>query len=589
MDRTGKIAVLITVVLMLGWLKYQASLVPPPPPPGSPSPSPAATGATSPQPSASPSTVKSTEPPPPPEPVLPEETKEIDTPQVVFTFTNHGGGIASAMLKNHIVDDISKKNIVLNDYNVVPIGAISQKPGVDADASYTTTTDKTGITFQRHTQDKLEITKKFTLPSGGDPMDQFIATLDISFVNRGDQPYKSDGYYIHLGSAAPIHQHDMSRYICLDWYVNGKARETNVTWFGASNFPIFGHPERLEFAEPADNSNAVEKIGWSGVYNQYFTTIVTPVGESGNRIWANRIPIDVPSHKSGIEWLNSHPPGSVSEWYAINGAMGMPGFEIKPGDTHTQQFKIYVGPRQYELIKHMDGGQVAIVQMGYSGPISKVLLKLLNWLKKVVGGYAVAIIVLTVGIKLLLWPLQNRSTQSMKKMQLVAPKLNEIREKYKDDPAKYNQEMMKLYKAYGVNPLAGCLPMVIQLPVFVGFYSMLGSAIELRNSQFFWVHDLSQPDTVGHILGYSINILPLCMAATSAWMMAITPKSGDKAQQRMTLLMPLIFLWICYNYASGLALYMMVSNLFSVVQFIVTKNQPAPKLEKVAVPSRKRK
>jgi YidC/Oxa1 family membrane protein insertase len=166
-----------------------------------------------------------------------------------------------------------------------------------------------------------------------------------------------------------------------------------------------------------------------------------------------------------------------------------------------------------------------------------------------------------------------------------------LQEKHKDDPAKLNQETMRLYKTYGINPISGCLPMFIQLPIFMGFYSMLASASELRNSRFLWVQDLSQPDTIWHVpgVGWPLNILPLCMAATSVWMMSMTPKTGDSSQQKMMLFMPLIFLLICYNYASGLALYMMVSNLFSVVQFMVTKSQTAPTLEKVAVPTKKRR
>jgi YidC/Oxa1 family membrane protein insertase len=148
-----------------------------------------------------------------------------------------------------------------------------------------------------------------------------------------------------------------------------------------------------------------------------------------------------------------------------------------------------------------------------------------------------------------------------------------------------NEELMKLYRDYGVNPLSGCLPMLIQIPIFFGFYSMLGSAIELRNSSFFWIHDLSQPDTIGHVLGLPINVLPIFMAGTMVWQMAITPKSGDAAQQRMMMFMPLIFLAFAYNYASALSLYWTTQNLFSIVQLYLTRNQPLPKLEKVARPA----
>jgi YidC/Oxa1 family membrane protein insertase len=161
--------------------------------------------------------------------------------------------------------------------------------------------------------------------------------------------------------------------------------------------------------------------------------------------------------------------------------------------------------------------------------------------------------------------------------------MTELREKYKDEPQKMNEEVMKLYKEYGVNPFSGCLPLLIQIPIFFGFYSMLGVAIELRNSSFFWVADLSQPDTVGHLLGFPINVLPIVMAGTMVWQMVITPKTGDAMQQRIFYFMPVIFLVFCYNYASGLALYWTTQNIFSIVQLYLTRNKPLPVLEKKSV------
>jgi YidC/Oxa1 family membrane protein insertase len=166
-------------------------------------------------------------------------------------------------------------------------------------------------------------------------------------------------------------------------------------------------------------------------------------------------------------------------------------------------------------------------------------------------------------------------------MQLLQPKMTELKEKYKDDPAKMNQEVMKLYKDYGANPLSGCLPMLIQIPIFFGFYSMLGTAVELRNSSFLWVADLSRPDTIFHLAGIPVNILPLAMAATMIWQMQLTPKAGDPAQQKMMMFMPLVFIFITYNFASALALYYTVQNLLSILQLYATRNQPMPTLAKV--------
>src|SRR5678815_4031817 len=132
-----------------------------------------------------------------------------------------------------------------------------------------------------------------------------------------------------------------------------------------------------------------------------------------------------------------------------------------------------------------------------------------------------------------------------------------IRDRYKDDPTRMNQELMKLYKQYGINPVGGCLPMMIQIPIFFGLFKMLEQPVELRNAKFLWVKDLSQPDTIAHLplLGWPVNIIPLCMAATQVWLMAMTPKTGDPTQRRIMMFMPLIFLFICYNFAAALALY----------------------------------
>jgi YidC/Oxa1 family membrane protein insertase len=141
---------------------------------------------------------------------------------------------------------------------------------------------------------------------------------------------------------------------------------------------------------------------------------------------------------------------------------------------------------------------------------------------------------------------------------------------------------MKLYKEYGVNPLAGCFPMLVQIPIFFSFYSMLGTAIELRNSSFLWVKDLSQPDTIAYFGSFPINILPLIMVAVQLWQLQVTPKTGDPSQQRMLYITPVIFLVFCYNYASALALYWTVSTLFTVVQTYLTRRQTEPQLTKVS-------
>src|SRR5436853_6776020 len=148
--------------------------------------------------------------------------------------------------------------------------------------------------------------------------------------------------------------------------------------------------------------------------------------------------------------------------------------------------------------------------------VCQFLLNFMNLLHSWLGNYGLAILALTTVIKLVLWPIQNKANRSMRQMSALSPKMQELREKYKDDPTKMNQELMKLYKDYGINPVGGCLPMVIQIPIFFGLFTMLRQAVELRNAHFFWIHDLSQPDTVARLalIGFTIplTVRPLIMA-----------------------------------------------------------------------------
>ena len=302
---------------------------------------------------------------------------------------------------------------------------------------------------------------------------------------------------------------------------------------------------------------------WAAVSDQFFTIAAAPAaGTAGVGVWAHRFPVKT----------------STRDFQVMEGALQMKPFQLQPGQNTEQSFEIYAGPRIYSVLKGLKGGQekMLIANYGMFSFVSLFLLNSMNVLHSWVGNYALAIIILTLCIRGFLWPIQNRATASMRQMQELQPRMAELKEKYGSDPAKMNQEIMRLYKEYNVNPLAGCIPMVIQLPIFLGFYRMLGTAIELRNSKFLWVHDLSQPDTLFHLAGYPINILPLCMASTMMVQMTLTPKSGDQAQQRMFMFVPLIFVAFCYNFASALALYYTVQNVFSIAQLYVTRSRTAP-------------
>ncbi len=191
-----------------------------------------------------------------------------------------------------------------------------------------------------------------------------------------------------------------------------------------------------------------------------------------------------------------------------------------------------------------------------------------------------AIIAITLLIKLIFWPLTARSTRAMKKMAKVnakmMPEIQKLRERYKNDYQKMNLKMMEVYKKYGVNPLSqmgGCLPMVIQIPIFIGFFTMLRSAVELRGSEFLWVTDLSSPDTVASIAGFPINIMPLLMTGTMFLQMRLQPPAPtmDATQQAVMKYMPLMFVFFLYSASAGLCLYWTVQNILTIIQTKLTK------------------
>ena len=214
------------------------------------------------------------------------------------------------------------------------------------------------------------------------------------------------------------------------------------------------------------------------------------------------------------------------------------------------------------------------MQFGMWGFFSKILLKGMNFCHRLIPNYGVAIILITILIKLLFWPIQAKSIKSMKEMQKFQPLMQKIREKYKDNMQKQNEELMKLYKEHKINPFSGCLPMLVQIPVLFALFAMLQSAIELRGASFLWIHDISRPDTIFTIAGLGINPLPLLMTGASIWQMKLTPQTGDSQQQKIMMFMPLIFLFMFYSTASGLVLYWTVQQLLSVAQQWWSLRQP---------------
>ena len=573
MDRTAWIAVILCVIGLVAWEWWVAKQTPRPRPPTSAQLSPAPTPLAGSSPSAVPLTASSPPPAatgtPAPEatPAFAEKIETLRNDDVELRLTNRGGGIREAVLLNHIGQGGDR--LVINSKDQPPIGAMVEQPNSPKFDEFTLIREADGSLRCERAAENVTIRKKFFFPPGKEKKDNFLAEMDVDLVNAGAQPYSNPGYFVALGAAVPIHPKDYSYYTRLVWCVDGKAKGVDVGWFGGGG-GVFGIGQR---APQPFYQQDLANADWAAVSDQFFTTLIAPLTAKGNGVWGRRFDIS-PEQKT----------------YGLSGALRMPAFQLPPGQTYSAKFEIWAGPKIYHRLARLDHNEAEIMDFGIFKIVSQFLLNFLNWLHGFIGSYGWSILALTAIIKIVLWPLQNKANLSMRRMSLLNPKIQELREKYKDDPTRMNQEVMRLYKDYGINPVGGCLPMMIQIPIFFGLFKMLGQAVELRNAQFFWVHDLSQPDTVGHlpVLDWPINIIPLCMAATQIWLMAMTPKTGDATQRRVMMFTPLIFLFICYNFAAALALYYTAQNLFSIVQFYYNKRQPMPTLEKRA-PAGKRK
>jgi YidC/Oxa1 family membrane protein insertase len=493
----------------------------------------------------------------------PDREATLQSDLAELRFSNNKGGLATVSLLKHIGEQ--GRHVQLNTEGAPAIGAVAQNPNIWNDHGYDLSTDPAAgtATLRRTDPNGLEITKVYTLAQQAGLKDGYQIKLSIEFKNTGPAVFDTTGFFVNTGAAEPLHRTDRIFATQFDWYRDGKFSSTGVNYFDPGK--LFG---LFQTSGPRESYSATaDNILWAAVSNQYFATILAPQGVGGQQVWA--MPLNLPA-------VDGQPPIR-----AILGAIEIPGFSLQPGEAKSFAFNIYAGPKELFRLSKLPSDQAEIMNFGWAKWVSELLLSVMIMLHGWVRNYGLAIIIMTLIIRSALWPLQNAATKSMRKMAKLSPIMNELREKYKEDPQRLNQETMKLYKEYGVNPFGGCLPMLVQIPIFFGFYGMLDKAIELRNSSFLWVRDLSQPDTVFHIAGIPINVLPLVMAATQLWQMHITPKTGDPAQQRMFLFMPLIFLFICYNYASGLALYWTVQNLFFVAQMYLTRNQMDAPLVKV--------
>jgi len=521
-------------------------------------------------------------------PSQPEETIVISNSLARYTFTSHGGGLRLVELFDYkqrvACRDKSATNspAALNASTGPAILSLPANEALQGDGFFKLTRAGSGVHAEKALPNGLVITKDFELGSN------YLVNASIRLENRGQQAIAVPAQEWNNGTAAPMDETESEMFLGVLWNNGSSKTAVDQSWFDNHMLGCGCLPStpRSEYIGGQNN------VAWTEVHNQFFTMALI-AAKPGNQVLAHRIALPPPSP----EVVKANPRATLRP-FGFQASLIYAATNLAPNQAIQQDFKLYAGPKENRTLERVAlqlKNDIDLV-MGYGPPFgifSKALLWAMNGLHALGLGYALAIITITVIIKVLFWPLTQASTRSMKRMAALQPQMNSIRERYKDDPAKMNRKMMEFMKEHKVSPLGGCLPMLLQIPVFIGFFTMVRSAIELRGATFLWACDLSKPDTLFFIpgLNFPFNPLPLFMGVTMLWQARLTPPSPgmDPAQQRMMKYMPLFFLLILYNYSAGLTLYWTVQNLLTIAQTKLTRAKDEAAAAKAPVPGRKPK
>ena len=496
----------------------------------------------------------------------PAEFTTLANDFIAVQLTNLGGAIEHVGLKKHTAVLGEPALYTINRVHAAPALSLADFPGLDQHARYElVSASTTEIVYRAVLDNRLEVTRRYALKSAvnGDP---YQIRAETVFRNLSDKLLPLPRASFNLGTAAPINEQDFGLYLNVGYYDGSSASfiKRGALEGGGflSNFGV-GSKADLPFIEkPA-------VVQWASVKNQFFTAILTP-DQPGTGVRVERVKLK---------------PLAPPEDRTAYGVTGYALFDLKPlapGASITWGATYYTGPKEYRRLAeadHFTHNEDLAMEFGFFGFFSKLLLWLMTSVHSWVPNWGWAIVVTTLILKTVFVPFTIAASRSAKRMQKLMPLVTVLREKHKDSPAKANEAMMKLYKEHKVNPLGGCIPILITIPFFIGFFSMLQSASELRFAPFLWAPDLSAPDTIAHVFGLPLNIMPLLMGATMILQMRLTPTpTTDNAQATMMKVMPWIFTFICYNFSCALALYSFVGNVFTIGQQLIINRLPEPVL-----------
>jgi YidC/Oxa1 family membrane protein insertase len=587
MDKTGKIVVAICFVLLGYWL-YESQklarermLAAPPATTMTAQAPEAATTSSSDSTETTAAIPSSTN--------VPERLIIITNNDVRYTFTSRGGGIKSVGLLKY-PETISPRwkkgtgtNAVatLNNESALPIMTILGGTALVGDGDFTLTPVSHGVEAEKSLSNGLVLTKDFELTSN------YLVKVTVTFKNDSGKPLSLPAQEWVAGTATPMDVDDLTfmSYGGAMWYDGAKLQTCSGTYFSTNTsfLGLFPRTPKTEYRQ--GNGNVL----WTAAYNQFFALVAMPqTNQDAWQMVATPVTLMATNNQTGAAWLG------------VQTALVYPAETLVANQVVIRQINLYAGPKEFRTLENVGDelqNRVDLVMnfgTGFAGffGIGSFFAKMLLWLMNEMHdllpwlNYGWIIVLLTVLLRICFWPATAHSMRSMKKMQALAPQVQALKEKYSNDPGKFTQKQMELWKENKVSPMSGCLPALIQMPVFLGFFTMIRSAIELRGAHFLWISDLTKPDTIFIIPGLTFipffsspqglpfNVLPLLMVSVLVWQAHIQPPSPgmDPSQQKMMRYMPLIFLLFLYNYSAGMALYMTVSTSMGILQTRMLKN-----------------
>jgi YidC/Oxa1 family membrane protein insertase len=500
-------------------------------------------------------------------PLAPEQRLTMTNAEAVVTISSWGGGISAVELKQYRKTVDRQSGPMILDFSAFPALAYAGLPELSARDDFDIALDSAGTTIHvaRTTADGI-FTRSITLCA------DFRLKVEDVFTNASDQPVTLRSHELQLGQMRMTGE---TKTMGLDYLgvdaLPSAAGEGVDYWAGKLVKLFKADMKERDLAGVAERiSQKVNvPVDWVAVKSKFFVQILAPDGGvAAYRVLAERTL--APGERQD--------PRLAPKSAEIAGVSAMAMFAettLAPGESLGRLVNYYAGPKKYSILKRLGLHQEEVMDFGWWKPVCKFLLILMNYTYDYIPNYGIAIIILTILIRIIFWPLTHKSTESMKKMQALQPLMAELKAKYKDNPKKMQEETMGLYRKHKVNPVSGCLPMLIQIPVFIALFVVLRSAIELRFADFLWIRDLSEPENLlAGLLPYpvsALNILPVFMAATMFWQQKLTPMTtADPMQQKMMLwFMPIMMLVMFYHMPSALVLYWSTNQVIMIAQLMI--------------------